>query len=69
MHASMKKLRDRRGTHSFHSNRTKISIAHSVNSDAIINDDSVYGISHNRKRKLTMVLFGSPIIEDDNDQS
>ena len=63
----MKKLRNRRGTHSFHSNRTKISMAHSANSDAIINDDSTYGISHGRKRKLTMVIFESPIIEDDND--
>ncbi|CDW81140.1 UNKNOWN [Stylonychia lemnae] len=65
--SSMKK--QRRPTYSFHSNRTKISIAHSANSDAIINDDSVYGISQERRRKLTMVLFGSPIIEDDNDQS
>ena len=44
-------------------------MAHSANSDAIINDDSTYGISHGRKRKLTMVIFESPIIEDDNDQS
>eukprot|EP00347_Sterkiella_histriomuscorum_P023082 403336021 len=67
---SFRKMERPQPRQSVYSNRSRISMAHTINSDQIINEEAAKSIiQKERLRKMTHIMITNPIQEvDDNDQ-